>query len=82
MEQGEIPGKERFKNDLEEFVRPSFPILGKIKQALLEQGCFQALMSGSGSTVFGIWKDKQKASEAFKQLKRQGWGKVFMARGL
>ncbi len=82
LEQGKIPGKEGFKNDLEEFIRPSFPILGKIKQALLEQGCCQALMSGSGSTVFGIWQDKQKAGEAFKQLKRQGWGKVFIARGL
>lgn len=81
-EQGEIPEKEGFKNDLEEFIQPSFPILGKIRQALLEQGCFQALMSGSGSTVFGIWRDKQKAGEAFKRLKRQGWGRVFIARGL
>ena len=39
-------------------------------------------MSGSGSTVFGIWRDKQKAGEAFKQLKKQGWGTVFIARGL
>jgi 4-diphosphocytidyl-2-C-methyl-D-erythritol kinase len=78
----EFSEKERFKNDLEEFIFPSFPVLGKIKKALLEQGCFQALMSGSGSTVFGIWQDRQKACEAFKQLKKQGWGKVFLARGL
>lgn len=81
-ERGEIPGKDRFKNDLEEIIQPAFPILGKIKQALLEQGCLQALMSGSGSTLFGIWEAKHQAGEAFKQLKRQGWGKVFMARGL
>lgn len=82
LEEGEILGKEHFRNDLEEFVRPSFPILGKIKQAVLEQGCFQALMSGSGSTIFGIWKTKKMAQEAYRQLKKQGWGKVFLARGL
>ena len=82
LEEGKIPGKGRFGNDLEEFVLPSFPTLGKIKQALQEQGCFQTLMSGSGSTVFGIWEDKQKAVDAFKRLKRQGLGKVFVARGL
>jgi 4-diphosphocytidyl-2-C-methyl-D-erythritol kinase len=81
-ERGEIPGKDRFKNDLEESVLPSFSVLKEIKQALLDQGCLQALMSGSGSTVFGIWEDQAKASLAFHVLKRQGWGKVFIARGL
>jgi 4-diphosphocytidyl-2-C-methyl-D-erythritol kinase len=74
-------GKDRLKNDLEEVVRPFFPIIGKIKKALLEQGCFQALMSGSGSTVFGIWETKKTAQEAYLHLKQQGWGEVFLARG-
>ena len=82
MRTGEISGPNGLKNDLEPFVRPSFPVLGKIKQALLDAGCFQALMSGSGSTVFGIWADKHKAVQAFKQLKQQGWGKTFIAKGL
>ncbi|MBA4394743.1 MAG: 4-(cytidine 5'-diphospho)-2-C-methyl-D-erythritol kinase [Desulfobacca sp.] len=81
-ERGEIPGKDRFKNDLEENVLPSFPILKEIKQALLDQRCLQALMSGSGSTVFGIWEDRVKAAQAFHNLKRQGWGKVFLVKGL
>ena len=78
----DIRGKERLKNDLEEVVRPFFPIVEEIKKALLEQGAFQALMSGSGSTVFGIWETKKKAQEAYLHLKQQGWGEVFLARGL
>ena len=76
------PGKDQFKNDLEGIIQPFFPILGKIKKALLEQGCFQALMSGSGSTVFGIWETRKTAKEAYLQLKQQGWGEVFIAGGL
>jgi 4-diphosphocytidyl-2-C-methyl-D-erythritol kinase len=79
---GAIRGNDVLKNDLEEAVRPFFPIIGEIKKALLGQGAFQALMSGSGSTVFGIWETKKKAQEAYFHLKQQGWGDVFMVRGL
>lgn len=78
----EIPEKDRFRNDLEEFVLPAFPMLKAIKQALKDQGCLQALMSGSGSTVFGIWENKEKAGQAFHQLRKQNWGKVFLVKGL
>jgi 4-diphosphocytidyl-2-C-methyl-D-erythritol kinase len=81
-EQRQIPGKDLLKNDLEKSILPAFPILREIKQALLEQGCQQALMSGSGSTVFGIWETQTRAAQAFHYLKRQGWGKVFLAKGL
>jgi 4-diphosphocytidyl-2-C-methyl-D-erythritol kinase len=69
-------------NDLEEFVSPFYPIIEKIKKALLEQGCVQTLMSGSGSTVFGIWKTEKTAQKAFLRLKQQGWGEVFLVRSL
>jgi 4-diphosphocytidyl-2-C-methyl-D-erythritol kinase len=78
----DIQGEDRLKNDLEEFVTPFFPIIEKIKKALLGQGCAQALMSGSGSTVFGIWETKKAAQEAYLRLKHQGWGQVFLARSL
>jgi 4-diphosphocytidyl-2-C-methyl-D-erythritol kinase len=81
-EQGEIPGRDLFKNDLEAAVLPFFPVLGKIKTALSGQGCLQALMSGSGSTVFGIWEKKKEAEKACGHLKQEGWGDVFLARGL
>ena len=78
----EIPSKELLINDLEAVVQPSFPILGKIKKVLLEQGCLQALMSGSGPTVFGIWETRKRAQEAYHRLKQQGWGEVFITKGL
>ncbi|MBI4767482.1 MAG: hypothetical protein HY787_23295, partial [Deltaproteobacteria bacterium] len=78
----EIRVKDFLKNDLEELVTPFYPIIGNIKKALLDQGCLQALMSGSGSTVFGIWETKKTAQEAFSRLKQQGWGEVFMVRSL
>jgi 4-diphosphocytidyl-2-C-methyl-D-erythritol kinase len=77
-----VEGLDRLVNDLESVVLPSFPILGTIKEALLHYGCQQALMSGSGSTVFGIWEDRNRAAQAFRQIKRQGWGQVFLAGGL
>ncbi len=52
------------KNDFEETVFPSFPIIGDLKRSFYEHGAEFALMSGSGSTVFGIYDDNKKA-EAF-----------------
>lgn len=80
-EMGGIPRTEQFQNDLEAGVFPTFPQLSAIKEALLGQGCLKSLMSGSGSTVFGIWEDPVKAARAFHILKGQGWGRVFLVRG-
>jgi 4-diphosphocytidyl-2-C-methyl-D-erythritol kinase len=77
-----IKGFDGLINHLEPFVLPSFPILEKIKKALLGSGCLQALMSGSGSTVFGIWEEKDRAAQAVRQLKQQGLGRIFLAKGL
>jgi 4-diphosphocytidyl-2-C-methyl-D-erythritol kinase len=81
-EKGIIPEWDGLRNDLEEVVFNSYPILGKIKKALLAQGCLQAMLSGSGSTIFGIWEDRSEAARAFRQLNDQGWGKIFLAKGL
>jgi 4-diphosphocytidyl-2-C-methyl-D-erythritol kinase len=81
IEKGEIPEAGQFQNDLERCVLPAFPILNEIKKALLRQGCRQALMSGSGSTLFGIWEDEAEARKAFRALNNRGWGRVFLARG-
>jgi 4-diphosphocytidyl-2-C-methyl-D-erythritol kinase len=80
--EGPVPGLEHLVNDLEPFVLPAFPILNTLKTALRASGCQQALMSGSGSTVFGIWEDKIEAARAFRRLKKERWGQVFLTRGL
>ena len=53
-------------NDLERVVIESFPVIAEIKERLCEQGAAFALMSGSGSTVFGVFDSHEKAEEASK----------------
>ena len=58
------------KNDFEEVVFNEFPLLKQIKEELYKQGAEFALMSGTGSTIYGIFSNLQKANwaeEYFKQ---------------
>ena len=58
------------KNDFEEVVFNEFPLLKQIKEELYKQGAEFALMSGTGSTIYGIFSNLQKANWAedyFKQ---------------
>ncbi|MCQ2083506.1 MAG: 4-(cytidine 5'-diphospho)-2-C-methyl-D-erythritol kinase [Bacteroidaceae bacterium] len=48
--------KECIKNDFEPSVFARFPILGEIKNRLYELGAEYASMTGSGSTVYGIFE--------------------------
>ena len=45
-------------NDLEKPAVDMFPEIQKIKDELLKSGCMGVLMSGSGSSVFGIYEDE------------------------
>ncbi len=62
--------KKYVQNDFEEIVFKEFPELKRIKENLYEQGAEFALMSGTGSTLYGIFSNLQKAiwaEESFKQ---------------
>ncbi len=50
--------REHLKNDFEESVFSLYPILGDIKERLYQMGAAFALMSGSGSTLYGIFRDQ------------------------
>lgn len=50
--------KSMIHNDFEESIFPSFPAIAKIKSQLYALGTLYASMSGSGSTVFGIFDHK------------------------
>jgi len=54
-----------FENDFELIVVPTYPEIGKIKTALLALGAEFASLSGSGSTVFGIFNDDASLNNAF-----------------
>ena len=46
-----------FINDFEATVFPLHPVIADIKKRLLDAGAYYASMSGSGSTVFGLFKN-------------------------
>ena len=52
-------------NDLEDVADREYPILSEIRAFLMDQGAVAARMSGSGSTVFGIFSDKKTRDTAF-----------------
>ncbi len=55
--------KNNIKNDFEASIFPDYPILSKIKQELYEKGAVYSQMSGSGSALFGIFKENPNGIE-------------------
>ena len=53
-----------FENDFEQIVIPAYPEIGAIKSKLLNLGARFASLSGSGSTVYGVFDDEASAKEA------------------
>jgi 4-diphosphocytidyl-2-C-methyl-D-erythritol kinase len=60
-----------FSNDLESVTIPAFPVIAEIKAAMLNQGALISMMSGSGPTVFGLFRDKESAEQAKLALTSQ-----------
>ena len=57
-----------FENDFESVVFPTYPEIGAIKSKLIALGAKFASLSGSGSTVFGIFDDNAKINKAFSHF--------------
>jgi 4-diphosphocytidyl-2-C-methyl-D-erythritol kinase len=55
-------------NDFEATVLPSYPQIADAKRRLREAGCTAVLMSGSGSSVFGLTADRASAEAAAGQF--------------
>lgn len=51
------------KNDFEPSVFAAHPVIADVKQQLLDAGAVYASMSGSGSTVFGLFDSKERAEK-------------------
>ncbi|HSA06514.1 MAG TPA: 4-(cytidine 5'-diphospho)-2-C-methyl-D-erythritol kinase [Candidatus Gastranaerophilales bacterium] len=47
-------------NDLEKAILQAYPEINKVKQLIIKAGCQNAIMSGSGPTVFGIYENDIK----------------------
>ncbi len=61
------------ENDFERVVFPEYPELSDGKRALLRAGAKYASLSGSGSTLYGLFASREAAVQAVARLRKQGW---------
>lgn len=61
--------KESVKNDFEMSLFPKYPVLKEIKERLYHKGAKYAAMSGSGSTLFGIFEEETDLADIFNAYK-------------
>lgn len=62
-------------NVLETVTIPEYPIIADIKEQMMHSGAVNAMMSGSGPTVFGLFKDKETAEKAAEDMRQSGLAK-------
>jgi 4-diphosphocytidyl-2-C-methyl-D-erythritol kinase len=60
-------------NDLEAPIARRHPEIDQMKSALRRAGALAAAMSGSGSTVFGLFQRRTDAVRAVERLSPSGW---------
>lgn len=59
---------DRLGNVLETVTIPEYPVIEEIKDYMKKNGALNAMMSGSGPTVFGIFEDEERAKAAKEEL--------------
>ena len=69
-------------NVLEKVTVDMHPEIAQIKECMLENGALGAMMSGSGPTVFGIFRSRRAAQEAYEKVKAQGIAKQVYVTGV
>ena len=71
VNRGDILGYSNSKfNVLEDVVSKEYTEIKEIEKVMYDLGCNAAMMTGSGSAVFGIFKDKSSAEKACGSLKK------------
>ncbi len=67
------------KNDFEATVFPLHPVIADIKKRLLDAGAYYASMTGSGSTVYGLFKnDTEGGTDANLRLLKQEFASMVL----
>ena len=62
-------------NILETVTIPNYPVIAQIKDLMKEQGALNAMMSGSGPTVFGLFDTEETAVRAYEKMRKSGLAK-------
>ena len=66
-------------NDLETVTLGRYPKIGLMKEMLMRAGAAGSLMSGSGSSVFGVFRSKRRAEQAFRRLRQEEEVQTYLA---
>lgn len=62
-------------NVLETVTIPNYPVIAEIKDHMMEHGAVQAMMSGSGPTVFGLFANGDTAVAAYEAMRESNLAK-------
>lgn len=62
-------------NVLESVTIPNYPVIAGIKEKMMDCGAINAMMSGSGPTVFGLFEEEETAQLAYQRMKESGLAK-------
>ena len=82
IEKGDLCGiTDRMGNVLETVTCKHYSVIEQMKGILKEHGAVNALMSGSGPTVFGIFTDDQNAKEAYEAMQEAGLARQLFLTG-
>lgn len=76
LEQGNLKGiTDRMENVMETVTQNKYPIIKEIKELMLESNAMNAIMSGSGPSIFGVFADAGQASAAAGRIREALKGK-------
>lgn len=62
---------ENMENVFESVVAPRYPLIHIYKTIMVRNGALCSLMSGSGSTVFGLFDIRKKAQKCYERLRKK-----------
>lgn len=83
LQKGDLDGiTGRLGNVLETVTVKAHPVIEQIKELLRKQGAENALMSGSGPTVFGLFADEDTAAAAYESMRESGLARQVYLTGI
>lgn len=72
IEKGNLKGLcEKMENVLETVTGAEYPIIGEIERLMVAEGALTAVMSGSGPTVFGVFREEKAARSAMRAIRER-----------
>lgn len=63
---------DKMGNVLETVTEEEYPVITHIKEVMKSEGAMNAMMSGSGPTVFGLFKERSAARKAGEKIRQEG----------